>query len=148
MNEHGKQVTYDTATKKHNQKSDTVRTKVKHNIDAQLSREKKIARWLNSLVETRTEVGDITNNDVECAVKCFSRKAVRDSHKVGPMEEGDDRMTKKSDKKSKTGQHSGRSQPQTKAVVKPVSYADTGRERLIRSHSSARFCFKLSGNFN
>ena len=142
MNEHGKQVTYDTATKKHNQKSDTVRTKVKHNIDAQLSREKKIARWLNSSVETRTEVGDITNNDVECAVKCFSRKAVRDSHKAGPMEEGDDRMTKKSDKKSKTGQHSGRSQPQTKAVVKPVSDADTGRERLIRSHSSARFCFK------
>ena len=24
----------------------------------------------------------------------------------------------------------------------------TGRERLIRSHSSARFCFKLSGNSN
>ena len=23
-----------------------------------------------------------------------------------------------------------------------------GRERLIRSHSSARFCFKLSGNLN
>ena len=25
---------------------------------------------------------------------------------------------------------------------------NTGRERLIRSHSSARFCFKLSGNSN
>ena len=24
----------------------------------------------------------------------------------------------------------------------------TGRERLIRSHSSARFCFELSGNLN
>ena len=26
--------------------------------------------------------------------------------------------------------------------------ADTGRERLIRSHSAARFCFELSGNSN
>ena len=26
--------------------------------------------------------------------------------------------------------------------------AYTGRERLIRSHSSARFCFELSGNSN
>ena len=26
--------------------------------------------------------------------------------------------------------------------------SDTGRERLIRSHSSARFCFELSGNLN
>ena len=26
--------------------------------------------------------------------------------------------------------------------------SDTGRERLIRSHSSARFCFELSGNSN
>ena len=26
--------------------------------------------------------------------------------------------------------------------------ANTGRERLIRSHSSARFCFELSGNSN
>ena len=26
--------------------------------------------------------------------------------------------------------------------------ASTGRERLIRSHSSARFCFELSGNSN
>ena len=25
---------------------------------------------------------------------------------------------------------------------------NTGRKRLIRSHSSARFCFKLSGNLN
>ena len=25
---------------------------------------------------------------------------------------------------------------------------DTGRARLIRSHSSARFCFELSGNSN
>ena len=25
---------------------------------------------------------------------------------------------------------------------------DTGQERLIRSHSSARFCFELSGNLN
>ena len=33
----------------------------------------------------------------------------------------------------------------------PVSVkfkGDTGRERLIRSHSSARFCFELSGNSN
>ena len=27
-------------------------------------------------------------------------------------------------------------------------HATTGRERLIRSHSSARFCFELSGNSN
>ena len=27
-------------------------------------------------------------------------------------------------------------------------YDNTGRERLIRSHSSARFYFKLSGNSN
>ena len=27
-------------------------------------------------------------------------------------------------------------------------YFFTGRERLIRSHSSARFCFELSGNSN
>ena len=27
-------------------------------------------------------------------------------------------------------------------------YCGTGRERLIRSHSSARFCFELSGNSN
>ena len=26
--------------------------------------------------------------------------------------------------------------------------SDTGRERLIQSHSSARFCFELSGNLN
>ena len=32
-----------------------------------------------------------------------------------------------------------------------ISYVyneNTGRERLIRSHSSARFCFELSGNSN
>ena len=28
------------------------------------------------------------------------------------------------------------------------TFGHTGRERLIRSHSSARFCFKLSGNLN
>ena len=28
------------------------------------------------------------------------------------------------------------------------NYDITGRERLIRSHSSARFCFELSGNSN
>ena len=27
-------------------------------------------------------------------------------------------------------------------------HADTGWERLIQSHSSARFCFELSGNLN
>ena len=27
-------------------------------------------------------------------------------------------------------------------------FVNTGRERLIRSHSSARFCFELSGNSN
>ena len=27
-------------------------------------------------------------------------------------------------------------------------FCDTGRERLIRSHSLARFCFELSGNSN
>ena len=38
--------------------------------------------------------------------------------------------------------------------AKPLFFKDnfkdyiTGRERLIRSHSSARFCFKLSGNSN
>ena len=29
-----------------------------------------------------------------------------------------------------------------------VWFPYTGRERLIRSHSSARFCFELSGNSN
>ena len=29
-----------------------------------------------------------------------------------------------------------------------VGKLNTGRERLIRSHSSARFCFELSGNSN
>ena len=32
------------------------------------------------------------------------------------------------------------------SIVSLVAY--TGRERLIRSHSSARFCFELSGNSN
>ena len=30
----------------------------------------------------------------------------------------------------------------------PTKKPDTGRERLILSHSSARFCFELSGNSN
>ena len=29
-----------------------------------------------------------------------------------------------------------------------ISFGNTGRARLIRSHSSARFCFELSGNSN
>ena len=29
-----------------------------------------------------------------------------------------------------------------------LQFKCTGRERLIRSHSSARFCFELSGNSN
>ena len=29
-----------------------------------------------------------------------------------------------------------------------IDKTSTGRERLIRSHSSARFCFELSGNLN
>ena len=33
-------------------------------------------------------------------------------------------------------------------VDRKISICDTGWERLIRSHSSARFCFKLSGNSN
>ena len=33
-------------------------------------------------------------------------------------------------------------------VRKSLWFNDTGRERLIRSHSSARFCFELSGNSN
>ena len=31
---------------------------------------------------------------------------------------------------------------------KIILLVNTGRERLIRSHSSARFCFELSGNSN
>ena len=34
----------------------------------------------------------------------------------------------------------------TRCIIVPLPY--TGRERLIRSHSSARFCFELSGNSN
>ena len=30
----------------------------------------------------------------------------------------------------------------------PVYDRDTGQERLIQSHSAARFCFELSGNSN
>ena len=33
-------------------------------------------------------------------------------------------------------------------IAKKQWYWNTGRERLIRSHSSARFCFELSGNSN
>ena len=33
-------------------------------------------------------------------------------------------------------------------VIKKQFFQYTGRERLIRSHSSARFCFQLSGNSN
>ena len=35
-------------------------------------------------------------------------------------------------------------------VLQPEKYiiSNTGRERLIRSHSSARFSFELSGNSN
>ena len=38
----------------------------------------------------------------------------------------------------------------TVASVAPTDayHTTTGRERLIRSHSSARFCFELSGNSN
>ena len=32
--------------------------------------------------------------------------------------------------------------------VDQPNFTCTGRERLIRSHSSARFCFELSGNSN
>ena len=35
-----------------------------------------------------------------------------------------------------------------KLLPRDHAYDDTGRERLIRSHSSARFCFELSGNSN
>ena len=34
------------------------------------------------------------------------------------------------------------------ALKKTLDKVNTGRERLIRSHSSARFCFELSGNSN
>ena len=33
-------------------------------------------------------------------------------------------------------------------LMGPVSIETTGQARLVRSHSSARFCFKLSGNSN
>ena len=33
-------------------------------------------------------------------------------------------------------------------MVRKSAIPNTGRERLIRSHSSARFCFELSGNSN
>ena len=36
----------------------------------------------------------------------------------------------------------------TNIFIANLSSGDTGRERLIRSHSSARFCFELSGNSN
>ena len=48
----------------------------------------------------------------------------------------------------------GGMQPGVKPGVEPGAdfpiskTADTGREQLIRSHSSARFCFKLSENSN
>ena len=37
---------------------------------------------------------------------------------------------------------------QKRFYVDPLLNWFTGRERLIRSHSSARFCFELSGNSN
>ena len=36
----------------------------------------------------------------------------------------------------------------SKRVQDEEIFPTTGRERLIRSHSSARFCFELSGNSN
>ena len=36
----------------------------------------------------------------------------------------------------------------TGEVRMTTGYSSTGRARLIRSHSSARFCFELSGNSN
>ena len=33
-------------------------------------------------------------------------------------------------------------------LKKLTTFINTGRERLIRSHSSARFCFELSRNSN
>ena len=35
-----------------------------------------------------------------------------------------------------------------RAVSAPEANFDTGQARLIRSHSSASFCFELSGNSN
>ena len=55
----------------------------------------------------------------------------------------------------KTGSSSTHAQVELKLVYGPCVLAkvtghlqNTGRERLIRSHSSVRFCFELSGNSN
>ena len=36
----------------------------------------------------------------------------------------------------------------TDSQIEQLAQVITGRERLIRSHSSARFCFELSGTLN
>ena len=33
-------------------------------------------------------------------------------------------------------------------IFKSCEFSNTGRDRLIRRHSSAMFCFELSGNLN
>ena len=38
--------------------------------------------------------------------------------------------------------------PESSTCRADATKSNTGRERLIRRHSSARFCFKLSGNSN
>ena len=43
---------------------------------------------------------------------------------------------------------SGRTLSFMPTTFKWTQIFNTGRERLIRSHSSARFCFELSGNLN
>ena len=42
----------------------------------------------------------------------------------------------------------GHSNARPEVIIFCKSHPSTGRERLIRSHSSARFCLELSGNLN
>ena len=54
------------------------------------------------------------------------------------------------DKETLTAMKSGnlKKKLESNDPVKTYPKRSTGRERLIRSHSSARFCFELSGNSN
>ena len=54
-----------------------------------------------------------------------------------------------SDDPPRPNMHRGERLVAVEQVLQLKSIVDsTGRERLIRSHSSARFCFELSGNSN
>ena len=66
---------------------------------------------------------------------------------VGPLLPGKFGFGQNTDKKSRTVRYN-EYHINIKGLDSIYVYGYTGRARLIRSHSSARFCFELSGNLN